>query len=347
MLHACSSPPQAVPNIQELRLRAERFNAEAELSLGCAYRDGAGVPKDRLQAYVWLDLATVERASQPPYIFKKAAIARDGLGLTSKEVAQAQLLEAQALPPVYELRSRTSADGKLDVLKALFRDRVIPLFKSHGIEGLGYWVAAKPNWYKYTPYEFNELNENTLIYILKHPNIRLALAHWDEVLRDPEWGKVTTECKAIESLWVSYNTDRLWLYPMDLSIPKTVPPATPTRKPIFQLDIYTVKGLHDHAIRPVRSGGMQSIGVWVYEGNPLEIFPSALPPVRRMNVPGIPDWQDRLIYLTKHPSEAMARSQWIKVRDTEAPLPSGATTGVRHGDRETLWLYPIGLSTTK
>ena len=60
---------------------------------------------------------------------------------------------------VYELRTYTCFEGKLDALKARFRDHTIEIFKRHGMESVGYWVPQDP-----------EKSKNTLIYILVHPS---------------------------------------------------------------------------------------------------------------------------------------------------------------------------------
>jgi NIPSNAP len=43
---------------------------------------------------------------------------------------------------VYELRTYTTAEGKLDALNARFRDHTVRLFQKHGMESVGYWVPT-------------------------------------------------------------------------------------------------------------------------------------------------------------------------------------------------------------
>ena len=86
---------------------------------------------------------------------------------------------------VYELRTYTAADGKLEAVKARFRDHTIALFKRHGIESIGYWVPQDP-----------EKSKNTLIYILAHPSREAATKNWAEFNADPEWQKVRRESEA-------------------------------------------------------------------------------------------------------------------------------------------------------
>ena len=47
---------------------------------------------------------------------------------------------AFAQGPVYELRTYTCNEGKLDALKARFRDHTIEIFNRHHMESIGYWV---------------------------------------------------------------------------------------------------------------------------------------------------------------------------------------------------------------
>jgi len=105
---------------------------------------------------------------------------------------------AFAKGPVYELRTYTAADGKLDALKARFKDHTIRIFKKHGMESVGYWVPEDP-----------VLSKNTLIYILKHPSREDGEKHWMEFQNDPEWKKVSAESEANGKLVL--KVDRVWL----------------------------------------------------------------------------------------------------------------------------------------
>jgi hypothetical protein len=86
---------------------------------------------------------------------------------------------------VYELRTYTCYEGKLDALKARFRDHTIRIFNKHGMESIGYWVPQD-----------GERSRNTLIYILVHPSRETAAKHWAEFQADPEWKKVAAESEA-------------------------------------------------------------------------------------------------------------------------------------------------------
>src|SRR5215467_11535498 len=85
---------------------------------------------------------------------------------------------------VYELRTYTCNEGKLEALKTRFRDHTIRIFQKHGIESIGYWIPQ------------GEKSSNTLIYIVSHPSVEAAKKNWAEFGADPEWQKVNTESNA-------------------------------------------------------------------------------------------------------------------------------------------------------
>ena len=95
------------------------------------------------------------------------------------------LTAVMAFARVYELRTYTAADGKLEALKARFRDHTIRIFKKHGIESIGYWVPQD-----------GERSKNTLIYIVAHPSREEATKNWADFAADPEWKKVAAESEA-------------------------------------------------------------------------------------------------------------------------------------------------------
>ena len=83
---------------------------------------------------------------------------------------------------VYELRTYTCHEGKLEALKTRFRDHTIDIFKRHGMESVGYWIPQDA-----------EKSKTTLIYILVHPSLEAAKKNWAEFRTDPEWMKVSKE----------------------------------------------------------------------------------------------------------------------------------------------------------
>ena len=105
---------------------------------------------------------------------------------------------------VYELRTYTSYEGKLEAVKARFRDHTIAIFKRHGMESIGYWVPQDP-----------ERSKNTLIYILAHPSLAAAEKNWAAFRADPEWLKVKAESEAAGPIVL--KTDSVFLTPTEFS----------------------------------------------------------------------------------------------------------------------------------
>ncbi|REL24516.1 NIPSNAP family protein [Rhodohalobacter sp. SW132] len=80
---------------------------------------------------------------------------------------------------VFEMRTYTTHDGKLDDLHQRFENHTMAFFEKHGMKNIGYWVPEDP-----------ELKDNTLIYILSHESTEAAENSWDAFRADPEWQSV-------------------------------------------------------------------------------------------------------------------------------------------------------------
>jgi hypothetical protein len=100
-------------------------------------------------------------------------------------IAAAAVARPEGQGKVFELRTYTTNEGRLDVLQARFRNHTIKLFEKHGMTSIGYWVP-----------EDAPLKANTLIYILAHPSREAAKKNWAEFRGDPEWQKVKAESEA-------------------------------------------------------------------------------------------------------------------------------------------------------
>ena len=74
---------------------------------------------------------------------------------------------------VFELRTYTSHDGRLNDVVNRFRDHTVRIFERHGMVSVGYWIPKEM--------------PNTLIYILAHPSREAATKNWDAFRNDPEW----------------------------------------------------------------------------------------------------------------------------------------------------------------
>ena len=114
------------------------------------------------------------------------------------------LMSVMAFGKIYELRTYTCEPGKLDALKARFRDHTVRIFNKHGMESVGYWVPKDP-----------ERSSNTLIYILAHPSREAADKNWKEFADDPEWKKVQAESEANGK--IVQKVERVWMDPTEFS----------------------------------------------------------------------------------------------------------------------------------
>jgi len=79
---------------------------------------------------------------------------------------------------VYEMRTYTATEGKLDAVNARFRDHTVKLFEKHGMKSVGYWVPNE-----------GPMAGSTLVYILEHPSREEARKNWAAFSADPEWQK--------------------------------------------------------------------------------------------------------------------------------------------------------------
>jgi hypothetical protein len=111
---------------------------------------------------------------------------------------------ALAQTRVYELRTYTCYEGKLEALKTRFREHTIEIFKRHGMESVGYWVP-----------EDAEKSKNTLIYILAHPSLEAAKKNWAEFRADPEWKKVQVDSEVNGK--IVEHTESVFMNPTDFS----------------------------------------------------------------------------------------------------------------------------------
>jgi hypothetical protein len=108
---------------------------------------------------------------------------------------------------VFEKRTYTCFEGKLDALNARFRDHTIRIFKKHGMTSIGYWV----------PQDGPEHN-TTLVYIISHASREAAKANWDAFRADPEWQKVAKESEANGKIVA--KVESVYMDPTDYSMIK-------------------------------------------------------------------------------------------------------------------------------
>src|SRR5712692_7704145 len=105
---------------------------------------------------------------------------------------------------VFELRTYTAEEGKLDALHARFRNHTLKLFEKHGMTNIGYWKPSD-----------EPLSKNTLIYVLAHESREAAKKSWDGFRSDPAWKKVQAESEANGKL--VKKVDFVFMEPTDYS----------------------------------------------------------------------------------------------------------------------------------
>jgi hypothetical protein len=116
----------------------------------------------------------------------------------------AMAADAQTANRVFEIRTYTTHEGKLDDLHSRFRDHTTRLFLKHGITSVGYWVPQDP-----------ERSENTLVYLLAYPSREAATAAWAAFRADPEWQ--TARAASEEAGPIVQLVESVFLDPTDYS----------------------------------------------------------------------------------------------------------------------------------
>ncbi len=114
---------------------------------------------------------------------------------------------AEGKSRVFELRTYTANEGKLQALHARFRNHTTELFKKHGMTNVGYWSP------KDAP-----LAESTLVYILAYPSREAASKSWESFRNDSEWKKVKQDSEVNGEL--VKKVDSVYMDPTDYSAMK-------------------------------------------------------------------------------------------------------------------------------
>ncbi len=93
-----------------------------------------------------------------------------GLGMFANDMR----VTAQSKARVFELRTYTMHEGRLEHELELFRTSLAKTIDRHGMKALGYWTAAD-----------SPQAQNTLIYIVAHQSREAAKTSWDAFRADP------------------------------------------------------------------------------------------------------------------------------------------------------------------
>jgi hypothetical protein len=103
---------------------------------------------------------------------------------------------------VFEMRTYTTPEGKLDALHKRFRDHTTGLFTKHGITNIGYW----------TPTDAEQDAATKLIYVISHPSKEAGLKSFAQFKADPDWiaakkesekeGPLTLQPNGVKSIYM-------------------------------------------------------------------------------------------------------------------------------------------------
>jgi len=107
---------------------------------------------------------------------------------------------------VFELRTYTCNEGKLDGLDARFRDHTLALFAKHGMTNVLYMH----------PLDADKGAGKTLIYFLAHASVDAAKASFDAFRNDPDWIKARDASEANGKLLANPPAS-IFLTPTDFS----------------------------------------------------------------------------------------------------------------------------------
>jgi hypothetical protein len=133
-----------------------------------------------------------------------AALFGSGYVLGGMDLVTEAEASLQARDRVFELRTYTAPEGKLDALQTRFRDHTMRIFERHGMTNIGYWLPQDTT-----------LRQNTLVYLLAHPTRAAADQAWRDFAADPEWVRVAEESQR-DGRIVS-GVVRMYLDPTDFS----------------------------------------------------------------------------------------------------------------------------------
>lgn len=123
------------------------------------------------------------------------------LGLALGIPAGRASAEKETPVAVYELRTYTTAEGRLPALHARFRDHTVKLFEKHGMKNVIYTVPTD--------------KEDTLVYLISHKSREAADQSWQAFRDDPEWQKAFKQSRKDGPIVT--KVERQYLRPTDYS----------------------------------------------------------------------------------------------------------------------------------
>ena len=140
---------------------------------------------------------------------RRSVVAFAGVFIAGVVVGQfspraAAVAQAPGANRVFELRTYTAPEGKLQELHARFRSHTMRIFQKHDMTSVAYFRPQD-----------DPLKSNTLIYVLAHPSRQEAEKNWAAFQADPEWQKVITESQVNGRIVT--KVERIFLDPADYS----------------------------------------------------------------------------------------------------------------------------------
>lgn len=193
---------------------------------------------------------------------------------------------------VYEMRTYTTNEGKLDDLHARFRDHTMKLFEKHGIKNVGYWVPTD-----------EETSKNTLIYVIRHDSREAAKKSWQAFGKDNDWQ--TAYQASIADGRLVKKVESVYMDATDYS-PKESTGESGGEKTVYELRIYDtnegkLSGLNtrfrDHTTKLFEKHGIENVAYWTPADEPKS--------------------ENQLIYIIRHQSPEAAKKSWDAFRQDE------------------------------
>jgi hypothetical protein len=145
----------------------------------------------------WKEVAKASEANG-----KLLAKKPEAIFMTATDYSAAIAPSVSGSPRVFELRTYTTPEGKLDALNARFRDHTVGLFTKHGMTHIGYWL----------PTDADKGAGTKLMYILSHKSQEAGAASFSSFRADPAWvaakaaseknGSLTVQPDGVKSVYL-------------------------------------------------------------------------------------------------------------------------------------------------
>ena len=187
---------------------------------------------------------------------------------------------------VYELRTYTTNEGKLDALHTRFRDHTLKLFEKHGIQNIAYWVPTD-----------EATSNNTLVYVIKHKSREAAKESWQAFIADPDW-KAAYQASVADGKLVS-KVESVYMNATDYSPEIDLESSRDSNERLYELRVYTTHEgrlenlnarFRDHTMKLFEKHGIDNVAYWTPTDEP--------------------NSTNQLIYLISHQDADAAKASW-------------------------------------